>query len=1413
VGRISVQAQKDEVRTLTVVPLDGQPSAVAQSVFEDSFGFIWLGTSSGIFRYDGYEFVKFTYDPSESNSIPDNFFFNCFLEEEDGNLWIGSDNDLIHFNRATGKFRSYVVDSTIPDVYPHNTITSIIKGNDGLMWTGSMYGGIRKFNPERKTFTSYRQEPDNPSSLVDYILVLFEDSDNNLWVSSATDLYQFDRSKEEFQLFNPPENDQEWENISVLDIYQDKNGFLWFGTTNGLFKYSSEKEVLVKFSVAPEDPLRLWSDDIVQIIENPVDSGESFWVFSNINLFKFNLKSEKSILYHLIYSDQSQGNIELVAAARIIDRMGRLWVGTDNLGVVTVDLLENRVQQFIPQIKALGNEDISPMSFYKDSYGFLWVGVRSGAVLVYDEQLNLQKYFTEILSDQYPSADKMFIYSFYEDSNGIIWISHWNRGLFSYDRINEEFTNYKLEHPLAKTYLSQISEVIEDSYGFIWAGSFIGPYYLDPNNKEGSSFTCVIRDTLLRDVFVRSVCEDRQGNVWFGTQGEGLFSLKPDKRNPIQFINYRHEPGDSTSISSNYLMSVHVDKDNNLWIGSNYGLNRFIRETESFYVFNEKNGFDADFIYSIQSDQNGMLWLSTEKGLTRFDPQAEESKRFKILTVNDGLPFDEIYPYKISLCKDGFVYVAGRRGTGDGFMRFKPEDIQDNQQIPEIVLTGFNIKNESIKMDSSLLVISEVNLKHNENFFSFEFAALDYKNPEENQYAYMLEGLDNDWIYSGKRRFANYTGVPPGNYNFRVKGSNSDGYWNEEGISIRVSIASPPWRTWWAYMIYAFVLGFMVYGLRIYDLKRQRLKQKLEIEHVEAEKLKELDSMKSRFFANISHEFRTPLTLILGPLQKMVSKTTDPESKQELSMMKRNANRLQRLINQLLSLSKIESGKMKLQADERDAIPLIRGYIQSFESLAKQKGINLVFTTERDGIPFWVDQEKLEKILFNLLSNAFKYTSNGGRIEVQVSGQQSAVSSEKVASSQSAVASKGSDKANKPATKDSFIEISISDTGIGIPAEKLPHIFDRFYQADDSYTKDQEGTGIGLALTKELVELHHGTIEVESEVGKGTTFRVYLPLGNVHLKPEEIDTSSRSPVAGSQVEDMDTSQDIGHLTPLIPQPPFPPLLEERGPGGEVHYATNNPIILIVEDNSDLRLYIRGYLDQTYRVIEASDGKIGLEQAIENIPDLIISDVMMPEMDGFELSAKLKNDERTSHIPVILLTARASMESKIEGLETGADDFLTKPFDPQELLVRIRNLIDQRQKLKDIYVKESGAGRFLVSEKPAGELLSMDEQFLRKVKRIVENHISESAFGVEDFAFEVNLSRVQLHRKLKALIDLSASDYIRTLRLNKAAELIAHKTANIAEIAYDVGFTNPSHFSESFKKHFGVLPSEFNGTVK
>jgi signal transduction histidine kinase/DNA-binding response OmpR family regulator len=621
----------------------------------------------------------------------------------------------------------------------------------------------------------------------------------------------------------------------------------------------------------------------------------------------------------------------------------------------------------------------------------------------------------------------------------------------------------------------------------------------------------------------------------------------------------------------------------------------------------------------------------------------------------------------------------------------------------------------------------------------------------------MLEGFDQHWIHTdAKNRNITYTNLEPGEYTLKVKGSNNDGIWNEAGTSLKIIISPPWWSTWWSYILYGFVMVIVfTLSTRIY-LNRQRLNTQLVLEHDHALKLEEVDKMKSNFYANISHEFRTPLMLILGPAEKLLSKLKDEDGQKQIGLIKGNAKRLLNLINQLLDLSRLEAGRLKLNASLGNISQFVKGLTMEFESIAEQRDISLKIIMEKDDIEAYFDREKMEKIITNLLSNAFKFTPAGGRITVLMKE-----------------------------TILNQVEIIVRDSGIGIPKSELPKIFDRFYQVDGSITREHEGTGIGLALTKELVELHKGNIFIDSVEGHWTEVKLSIPLGKEHLSESDIIEPS-----DYELRKVDSLADFLKT-------------DEEADEGMSEHLIDKTIVLIVEDNPDVRDFVRDALKDTYHVEEAANGEQGLRRAEKIIPDLIVSDIMMPKMDGYEMTRRLRQDERTSHIPIILLTAKSDKDSKLQGLGLGADDYLIKPFDSDELLARIKNLIETRKMLQEKF----GSGTEVL-QKPAKATISyLDEQFLNRVIMVIEEHLSEEEFSIEEFGKDVGMSRSQIHRKLKALTGKSTSLYLRTVRLAKAKQMIEQKKGNISDICYAVGFSSPAYFSRCFKEEFGYAPSE------
>jgi signal transduction histidine kinase/DNA-binding response OmpR family regulator len=649
-----------------------------------------------------------------------------------------------------------------------------------------------------------------------------------------------------------------------------------------------------------------------------------------------------------------------------------------------------------------------------------------------------------------------------------------------------------------------------------------------------------------------------------------------------------------------------------------------------------------------------------------------------------------------------------------------------------------------------------------------------------------MEGVDPDWVYTdASRRFVTYTQLAPGEYIFRVKGSNNDGFWNEAGTSLKITILPPWWRTYTAYASYLLLLGIMFFAIWRSQRKRQILKQQAQMEHFEAEKLREVDHMKSQFFTNISHEFRTPLTLIKGPLKQLLSGEFTGNIKEQYEMMLRNSDRLLNHINEILDLSSLEAGQTKLRVAKTDILKFIRGLMLSFSSLAESKNVTLKFNTIEKSLYGYIDHDKLYKIITNLLSNAFKFTPEGGEIILDCGLRNAELTENKYS------------EFKIPDSK--ILLITISNTGPGIPPEQLDKIFDRFHQADDNYKKDGEGTGIGLALTKELVELCHGEISVSSIPDKKTNFIVILPIAIEHFKEDErVDTPQTSSVAQAEQIKIPTDVSLSSIEDSRKKT-SPSSRPVRMKSSKIPQA---PSILIVEDNPDVTSYISSFMEKEYRILTAENGKEGIKKTIDKYPDLIISDVMMPEIDGFELCQMIKTDERISHIPIILLTAKADLESKIDGLEFGADDYVTKPFEARELQIRSKNLIEQRKKLREKF-------SVLIDLNPAEiAASSMDEQLLQRLLAVFEEHIEEPEFSIEQLAHEIGMSRRHLNRKIQAITNLSPTDFIRTLRLQRAAGMLRNASGTVSEIAYKVGFNNLSYFSKAFRKQFGRLPSEF-----
>ncbi len=1328
---------------------------------------------------------------------------------------------------------------TTEDGLPEGSITSILQDYLGYLWFGTQNGLARYDGYSMKVFQPIPYDVHGRGSHM--VVAMYEDRDSILWVGSTTGLSRFDRGTDSFVSYTHREDDERTINSNkVMCVYEDRKGRLWIGTQAGLNLLDRKTGKFTRFSFALQGAVaniasarRHFNFSVNAIVEDPV-TGDLLFGSEVLGLWQYSVDANLISKYQFATGkdyDVQIGRIQSFCKAKD----GTIWMSSYGaLTALNPNTRECRTYLELPFPHALyaPREPIIHGSALEDDAGFIWA-------IFYDEQESVYRVDPKTGSirrfDPFEARERNTfetkILSLFEDHAGILWMGTWHFGVKKWDRRTEHFrtirngsvgpegfvttfsicydpkgflwsstqkglNRYDLRTGQYRAYLEREKRILDfpviaalrDKDGTIWFGTWnSGLLQFDPT-RESARFLFDSPGEVVKKTFV--LMQDREGMIWIGTFGHGLYRYDTKAARLTHFV---HDTKDPRSLSQNEVLVLYEDRDGTMWVGTNLGgLDKYNKRTQdfthcgfhcvesvyedkkgNFWVadyfaglslfdreqsaviasFSQKDGLMTSAMWGISEDGNGNLWIPTGEGLFRFDPERKTIKRY---TVADGLPDNYLKPSLGCKTLDGTMFLNSRKGV----VAFHPDSIRENLIPPKIAITEVSLlrkRNGTLSFGKCISDLTEIRLAYDQNDLRIDYVGLHFREPAKNKYRYMLQKFDETWIDAGSERTARYTNLNPGRYVFRVTACNRDGIWNTQGTSLAIVIAPPWWRTWWAYILYAFALFVAGYCTWMLQLRRVRTKHALEMTKFEAQKLQEVDEMKTRFFTNVSHEFRTPLTLILGPVKQIGERVEDEKTKEDLGLVHRNARKLLTLVNQLLDISKIESGSMKLQTSPRNIIPILKALVVSFTPYAERKRIRLNFNTSEPEIIAYADKEKIESIVSNVLSNAFKFTPEAGQIDLSVYRD------------------------------DNQVNIRVSDTGIGIPSDKLPRIFDRFYQVDNTHTRHQEGTGIGLALTKELVDLHKGTIAVESEEGKGTVVTVRIPLGKRHLELDEIQGN-----VGTEKDDSPTE-----LEPVSSASWSTASLVTELDGG-----SDQPMVLLIEDNSDVRYYIRSILDGTCRLLESGEGTDGWNKANDHLPDIIVSDVMMPGMDGFELCRKLKTDERTSHIPVILLTAKATVQDKIEGFETGADAYLMKPFDSEELKARIKNLIEQRKRLHE-HFKKHGIISFEDSK-----VLSIDKTFLQKVSRIIVDNISNTSFSVEMLAEMVAVSRSVLHRKITSLTGDPPVELIRRMRLMRAADLIEQKFGNLSEIALEVGFSNPSYFSECFKKQFGVPPSQY-----
>ncbi|MBB6003448.1 hybrid sensor histidine kinase/response regulator transcription factor [Arcicella rosea] len=1337
--------QQKDYNFINLDSKNGMSSNTVNAILKDKYGFMWFGTEDGLNRFDGINFTVYRHTESEPTSVGRGTVM-ALQEDKDGNLWVGTTVTLSLYNRNLNNFTNY-------DFSPYGWIRSLYAEQSGNIWVGT-YTGLYYFNPKTKKILTFKANSTDKNKLnSDVILSIFEDHKSNIWVGTSIGLHLFNKEKKTFKRFLHNVTDKTSISDSIIrTITEDEKGNLWLGTDGGGLNVMDVKNGTFKyFKSIKSEETTLSSNKIYKIV---FDKLGKLWVGTEDGLNIFDPKSNKTT--RIKYSSSSKfseiGSFIGHSVIEIyLDKYGIAWIGTLQSGVnkYDINLAFFNHEQFNP-VDTHGLSAGSVTALAEHPSGDIYVGTDGGGLNIFNRKTGLLKQLS--INGFRGKANTL------ERSGNSLWLGTYLHGLFQIDLTNNAVIR-TIHFPKTKTDLSDIGIncIKTDSQGNIWIGSNgNGIYKIDQKTAKISHFSQLFPQKDDRNLaingYINAIEEDKQGNLWFGANGSGLASFNP-RRNELIIFNHGN-----SNLPLDRIMSICCDKVGRIWLGVfGGGLCLYEPNTKRFIQFGEKHLLANDMIYMILEDKSGKLWVSTNKGISVFDPN---KKIFKNYTHHNGIQQSSFNIGAGLKTSTGEMYFGGL----DGFNFFTPEYLNQNKKIPNLVITDLKIANKSInpsensEITEPIYIAKKIELSYKQNF-TLDFIALNYTSPKESQYSYMLEGLDKEWNKVGSATSVGYTNLDPGKYTFRLKANSEDGAWHTPEKTIEIIVNPPFWRTFYAYFFYFFIIVFTFWSLRRrgiqklrneFALEQERLQVKhlIEKERTEAERKMELEQLKIKFLTNLSHELKTPLTLVINPIESLLSQEKSNDKLNTLNLINRNARRLLNLVNQLLDFRKIEDNELKLNPTEDDLIAVGKEIFESFKYISERKKINLHFESSISEFYTVFDKEKVERILFNLLSNAIKFTNENGDVYFHIETE-----------------------------ADNGIKLIIGDSGIGLPKDMLEKIFDRFYQINNHTNILNQGSGIGLSITQEFVKLHGGNIKVESEEGMGSVFTVYLPLITKQFNSNNTVVN----VLSEPLEEVSTVTDMVVVEPT---------------------QIDKPVILIVDDSEDLRTYLKDNLKEKYKIIEAADGKQGWQKALTFHPKVIVSDVNMPNMDGIALTQKIKKDSRTKHIPVILLTVLSEEIDQLKGLQTGASDYLTKPFSFQLLNVRIENLLNLNSALKDTYSKQINLGTAEI------EMETEDEKFLVKIIRHIEENISEADLSIEELSKEMNMSRGTLYSKILNLTGEKPVEFVRSIKLKKAAMLLEKSDMKISQIGYEVGFSNPNYFARAFRAKYNVSPSEY-----
>lgn len=1319
------------------------------SIFQDNRGFLWLGTMSGLNRFDGNEIRVFRHNHTHPNSLSDNYITHIY-ELPDKKLWIGTRNGGNIYDPLSESFQRNTNNYLLSIGLPAGQISKIVKDKDANYWfLYQNLGGIFRFNTKDKKITQLLLKAAQPGGISSY---------------------------------------------DVADLQQDNNGHIWLVYRNGLLEKLNEH-----LQVTTTSPPLQTAGKSSESYSLFIDAENELWIYSPMStntggIFHYQPLTDK-LLHYSTQSSPIRLNSNIVTGITQ-DENNLLWIGTDHGGINLI----NKRTQTIRYIKNDPEDNYSvsqnsTYTIYKDNNNIIWLGTHKQGVSYYDRKLPAFNLFKHKISDpqSLPVED---INKFAEDAQGNLWIGTNGNGLLYFNPKNQTFKRY-VHDPKDPNSLSSniIVSLCVDAQNNLWVGTYFGGL----NYFDGKNFKRFLKQpdnpNSILDNSVWDIMEDSGQNIWIGTlsggvtrysPGSGQFThyhvedgrsvhsnyitaMQEDKTGKIwfatsngidifnpatgQFRYYGHDDEDSTTLSNNNVMSLLEDSKGRMWVGTREGLNLFLPDLGQFKIFRKEDGLPDNTILTILQDDKGSLWISTPNGLGNIRLIETPDRALTIQCTNydeaNGLQGREFNDKAAIKTTSGNLLFGGPYG----FNMFKPDEFIYDIVPPKLVFTSLQIFNTTVTpgekfnghliLPESITETDHLELPYNQNVFSLSFTSIGTASSFKNHYKYKLEGFNNEWLTTdGSQRTITYTNIDPGKYKLWLTTAEDDPIKPRHAIQLSIQVLPPFWKTPLAYLIYFLIATGVLLFTRHLIIQKTKMRLNLAQQKKEAERIHELDMLKVKLFTNISHELRTPISLILSPAESLIQQKNTPEVHKNLQLIYTNARRLLGLVNQLLDFRKLEKKELRLYITNSDIVSFTREITASFSDIAERKKIDYSFNSTHKEIAVNYDPDKLERILFNLLSNAFKFTGENGNIHVNVNV----------------------DNIEKQ------VCIAVKDSGIGIPAPQQAKIFERYFQHNTPEGFKTTGTGIGLAISKEYAKLHGGDIRVESTETGGTCFTIMLPILSTSAKADLTETLSVVMSKQSVAEPDETKK--------------------------------KQAVLLVEDNDDIRFYIKDNLQQQYTIFEALNGKEGWDKAQELLPELIICDVTMPEMDGLTLCSKLKQDKHTSHIPVVLLTARGSEEQQLEGLRTGAIDYITKPFSIEMLLNRVKNILQHQEKMRAAFQQKLDINPAEISATP------VDEDFITRAIAAVEKEISNTEFSVEDLSKAMLMSRVALYKKLLSLTGKAPLDFIRTIRMKRAAQLMEKSNKSVSEIAYEVGFSNPKYFTKFFKKEFDQLPSSY-----